>query len=809
MTFNTNLRSTKTLQNEKQAPLGRMSPYYGVYVGLIKDASDVQRNGRLKVWVPELGTAPEEVQGWIIVSYCTPFAGATNNETTSRSDLSSFEGTQTSYGLWMVPPDVNTKVVVMFLNGDPSKGIWMGCLYDQFMNNMVPGMASSANTYQYNGKDVPAAEYNKWDSTTVVPDATKKPYEATKFKGLGNQGLITDNSKGTTTSSARREAPSAVYGILTPGPVIDKTASPANIRRKGGSSLIMDDGESSEYVQLATKSGAQIRLDETNGFVYLINRDGTAWVQMDQHGNIDIFGATNISMRAQRDFNIRADRNINIEAGQNIFMKAAKDTTESTTTFTYDVNNTPKPTTIPVWQYKGEGNGEGGNIVMQALNNWHSTTQSNAFLTVKENNMNVAIGNSFALTTIEGGQNYSSKQGIKMTTDAAYDLAATGDIRVGTNGKLSVVAGKDMAFCSSANMSLNAVEDIIITSGNVVSVDGISLEIGTNVKMENLDANAVKADSINSGTVKSDTVVFNAQPIGGGGPAAPQAPTTASPVQTDPAMSASPSQFAEIKPMNDKINILATWSDPESKFKRNSQSFQTTASRLATYEPCPENETFSRSSVSGYTPPLNQADLSYQGSGSPGNTPTQTPPASTVPGSDNTSVPADPVSNDVFSKDVNQAALRCQLIRHEGYRTTVYPDSLSNPTAGIGHLLRTNEIAQYPVGSPISAEQIEIWYEQDVATAIKIAQDLIGDAWSSLSDIRKRAVCDLAYNLGRPRLSKFTKFICGMQLRNYHVAVLELRNSLWFTQVGQRGVDIIVMVGQDTDPTGCDKKFPG
>jgi hypothetical protein len=359
-------------------------------------------------------------------------------------------------------------------------------------------MSTSTDNHQYPGKEIPVAEYNKWNKTNTNPDQVTRPYEKTKFQGLGNQGLILDQGRGVTTSSARREAPSNVFGILTPGPVVDKTAAPNNIRRKGGSSFIMDDGDGTEYIQLATKTGAQIRIDETNGFVYLINRDGTAWVQMDKEGNVDIFGAKNVSMRAQRDFNIRADRNVNIEAGQNIFMKAAMDTVEETTTFTYDVNNVPQEETIPVWSYAGEGNGTGGSIVMQALNNWHSTAQNNAYLTVIDNNMNIRVGSGLSVTTVNGGQDYNSKLGIKMTTDAAFDLAATGNIRVGSNGIISVVGVEGIILCTDATLSLNAGADIVETAAGAYYLDAVEAGIGTNVKV---DGNLDITNQITAGTL--------------------------------------------------------------------------------------------------------------------------------------------------------------------------------------------------------------------------------------------------------------------------------------------------------------------
>lgn len=756
--IDTNTRTTAPLSNEKQQPMGRMQLLQGVYVGFVKDTSDVQRNGRLRVWIPELGSAPGEETGWMVVSYCSPFAGATNNATSDQANIQIFEGTQTSYGLWMIPPDINNQVLVMFINGDPARGVWIGCLYNQFMNNMIPGMAAGSNSYQYPGKQVPLAEYNKWDLkvTQQSVDRTIRPYEATKFKGVGNQGLITDQGRGITQSSARRESPSSVFGIITPGPVIKADVPQANIRRKGGSSFIMDDGAGSEYVQLTTKSGAQIKLDETNGFVYLINRDGTAWVQMDQKGNIDIFGATNISMRSQKDINLRADRNINIEAGQNIYLKAAKDTITSTTTFTYDVNNIPNTQTIPLYKYVGEGAGEGGNIVTQALNNIHTTVKKSSFITVGENFELKVTGT------------------IDMSASGEYNLTAPSIKNVGAvkvRGSLDVTSGVQFGSTLGVNGSIS----------------GSSLSL--------------------SGGITAGTILGTFPGLRGGNGAKNGGPGTAGPsvsVSTPPDV-----VKAEVKQQVEKINILATWADPESKFKRNSEAVNTTVSVFPTYEPCPEHEQFKFLSVSGYVPAQNEGAKTYEGSGGAGNTPAASPPTNTTPGANNTDLPPTDASESALSKDFNLNAYQCQLKIHEGVKYVSYLDSVGLPTGGIGHLLRGNEIPQYPIPTKITEQQVNSWFQTDAQISISGAIRLIGtDTWGQLTDIRKRACADLCYNLGEGRLSKFTRFIAAMKAGDYNAAGDSLRNSKWFTQVGRRGPNIIAMIVQNIDPNGCDKKFP-
>lgn len=770
-------RSTKTSKTSNFITPGRAATLFGVFVGFVKENADVQRMGRLKVWIPEFGSLPTDSDSWVTVNYCSPFAGATNPTTEDQNDLQSFEGTQTSYGMWFVPPDLENQVLVMFINGDSAKGIWIGSLYQQYMNYMVPAVASTPNNFQYGdkGKSVPVAEYNKWNTSITDPQAARKPYSKTRFTGLGNQGLISDPVRGTSKSTARREAPSQVYGILTPGPL--QPGNDATGRRMGGSSFVMDDGKDSEYIQLMTKTGAQVRIDETNGFVYLINRDGTAWIQMDKEGHVDIFGANDVSVRSQKDINFRADRNVNIEAGQNIYLKAAKDTTQTSTSFTYDVNGANTTKTIPFWAYKGEGKGEGGNIVIQALNNLQTTIQKDAYFTVKENNLNVLINNSLSVTTNTGGMEFNSNKSIKFTSGGSVDIGSTGKVRIGSSADVSIVAGGFLSLCANGQIGLKSESDIIANSN--------AFKVGASQIV--LNASSTK---IGGGTVDLEP---------------PGMPSAGTPPSADGAQSAVKAASAEIKPLNDKINILPDWKDPAEKFVRNSEAMTTTVSRLPTFEPCPENPGFKLGSVSGYFPPVTEQDANYQGSG--GNPGAVSPPDSTNPAQTNSDVFGDDISASAVAGELNLQALQCQLAINEGVVYHSYRDTGGLPTGGIGHLLtRPTEINNYPVKTNISKEQVNQWFNADVPSAIRGAMRVMGlETWDKLNDTRRRAVTDLTYNLGEGGLSKFRSFVASMRAENYIKAGSDLRQSLWFRQVGQRGPRIVHMISTGTDPMNwCD-----
>ena len=296
---------------------GRGTLQSKIYVGFVKVVEDSTFMGRLQVWIPELSGDPTNRSGWFLMNYCTPFAGATNYLENKNSP--GYQDSQRSYGMWFVPPDINNEVVCAFINGDPARGIWFGCLYQQFMNHMVPGIAGQDAT-----STLPVGEYNK-NLTQTNFDKPNRPGYSPLADQLAKQGLDADVVRGVTDSSARRATPAnSVSGILTPG----------------GSQIVFDDNPSNSFIRLRTQHGAQILLNDTVGCIYLNTNDGKNWVSMDANGRIDIYSAADISIRAQGSLNLRADQDVNIEAGKNINIKARGNVTKG--------SNQPAPTTLPL-----------------------------------------------------------------------------------------------------------------------------------------------------------------------------------------------------------------------------------------------------------------------------------------------------------------------------------------------------------------------------------------------------------------------------------------------------------------------------
>jgi hypothetical protein len=166
------------------------------------------------------------------------------------------------------------------------------------------------------------------------------------------QGLETDPFRGTISSNSQRESPSNIIGLSSPGrtnpdiavdfpggagyldELIAKGKDGLTIQeyqsfkeRKGGHSLVMDDGDlrgNSRLLRLRSAGGHQILMNDTANVMYIINSVGTAWVELIPDGSINIFSNNNLNIRTVTDINMHADGNIKMHAGDTIQMYAEK-----------------------------------------------------------------------------------------------------------------------------------------------------------------------------------------------------------------------------------------------------------------------------------------------------------------------------------------------------------------------------------------------------------------------------------------------------------------------------------------------------
>ncbi len=345
----------------------------GPHLGIVKNNSDPARLGRLQVFIPDLGGKEEEPANWYTINYASPYLGSTRG--TQSDDDKVFGNENQTYGFWAVPPDIDNFVLVVFVMGDPMRGYYIASVPNTATLHMMPAIARASNNSETLLQD-PAIKGRADTATDFLPvtelntnnlDRDNSPNFVTLPKSAHvpqanivlTQGLETDPLRGTITSSAQREGPSHVFGISTPGRTIPDTTDFPNIQevpitiiqsfaaRKGGHSLVMDDGDikgKDNLVRLRTAGGHTILMHDTEDIFYIINKTGNAYVELTKNGSINVYGHEDLNIRTRRDINFHADRNINMHAGNtlkvytaaNIFVETK--TTKVTSIADYQLN---------------------------------------------------------------------------------------------------------------------------------------------------------------------------------------------------------------------------------------------------------------------------------------------------------------------------------------------------------------------------------------------------------------------------------------------------------------------------------------
>ena len=127
-----------------------------------------------------------------------------------------------------------------------------------------------------------------------------------------------------------------------------------------------------------------------------------------------------------------------------------------------------------------------------------------------------------------------------------------------------------------------------------------------------------------------------------------------------------------------------------------------------------------------------------------------------------------------------------QLRRHEGLRLEPYKCSEGYLTIGFGRNIETNGISE---------AEAEFMLSNDL---IACERELKDEGWyNQLDETRRAVVLNMAFNLGKPKLMQFKKFIGALSDDDYEIASKEMitgsdgvSESKWASQVGKRAYEL-------------------
>lgn len=348
---------------------GNTNIYTAPVFGVVKDNIDPTKSGRLRVYITDIcGMDPDDADNWVTVGFMTNFFGAVR-PTSNDTGYGKFKENSVSYGEWHSPPDIGTTVVCLFINGDPNYGFYIGCIPEPETLHMVPAIGSSTSSNKqtesvvFNNQDeaesyggsirLPLCNMNT-NNDGLTQSATfatsPKPIHSYNAAIMEQQGVIRDPIRGPISSSATRESASRVgWGVSTPGrPIYEGGYTDAEIgaelesqnaerlrviSRRGGHSIVMDDGDISgrdQLVRIRTSLGHQILMSDDGQTLMILHSNGQSYVELGKEGTVDVYSTNSVNVRTQGDLNLHADNNINIHAAKefNIHAENMNVTTE-------------------------------------------------------------------------------------------------------------------------------------------------------------------------------------------------------------------------------------------------------------------------------------------------------------------------------------------------------------------------------------------------------------------------------------------------------------------------------------------------
>jgi hypothetical protein len=357
----------KNYKNDSGGGVVRNSPI----IGVVKNNIDPNHSGRIDVYIADFGARdPDDSKNWTTVGYMSPFFGSTRpSGPNGEKDYGSYSQNPSSYGMWFSPPDIGSKVVCIFINGDVNYGYYIGGIIDPELLQMIPAIGTNTKNSPviFNG-----AEAKSYGGSTQLPVTNlntnnpkitnsagflnaPKPVHSYSASIYFQQGLIRDPVRGPVSSSALRESPSRVgWGVSTPGRPIyqggytdetiakqkgsENTDSLKVVARRSGHTLVMDDGDitgKDQFIRLRTSLGHQILMSDDGQTLFIIHSNGQSYIELGKEGTIDMYSTNSVNIRTQGDLNLHADNNININAKKDL--NIAADNIKINSTNNYDV----------------------------------------------------------------------------------------------------------------------------------------------------------------------------------------------------------------------------------------------------------------------------------------------------------------------------------------------------------------------------------------------------------------------------------------------------------------------------------------
>jgi len=127
-------------------------------------------------------------------------------------------------------------------------------------------------------------------------------------------------------------------------------------------------------------------------------------------------------------------------------------------------------------------------------------------------------------------------------------------------------------------------------------------------------------------------------------------------------------------------------------------------------------------------------------------------------------------------------AVKDRIKKHEGFRNTVYSDSLGKATIGYGHLLTEDD--DFEEGIQYDKSLLEVLFDKDFNRAAYNAEQLLEGI--DICDTAREIIVEMVFQLGIGGVSKFKKMFEALRKKDYNEAAEQMLDSQWRVQTPKR-----------------------
>ena len=137
---------------------------------------------------------------------------------------------------------------------------------------------------------------------------------------------------------------------------------------------------------------------------------------------------------------------------------------------------------------------------------------------------------------------------------------------------------------------------------------------------------------------------------------------------------------------------------------------------------------------------------------------------------------------------MSKELLKEEIKLHEGFRDTIYRDTLGFKTIGYGHkIVHTDKFIQdkaYP------KDVLEDLFDKDFEKVWDLMTRFCSVNNLNVSEKAQEVLCEMIYQMGYSGVGKFKNMIKALQNKEYKVASIEMLDSRWAKQTPNRAKEL-------------------